>query len=195
MKNNYSGCLTMNNCGGCYMEKKFKWIGGIKMTTFGSFYGIITMIDDFSTGTGESIGCYKLMTVQKRDGSIVNFVITPTTYFVDHIMMAVGDIVIGFYDADAPVPLIFPPQFRAIVMSRLVLGQNVKVDYFNEQLVSSDGTLKLNIAPFTQIILENGQVFTRNPANHNLIAVYGATTKSIPAQTTPYRIIVMCPKT
>lgn len=164
------------------------------MTTFGSFYGIITMIDDFSTGIGESTGCYKLMTVQKRDGSIVNFVVTPTTYFVDHAMMSVGDIVIGFYDAYAPVPLIFPPQFRAIVMSRLALGKNVKVDYFNEQLISSDGTLKLNIAPFTQIILENGQAFTGNPANHNLIVVYGPTTRSIPAQTAPYKIIVMCPK-
>jgi len=164
------------------------------MTTFGSFYGIITMIDDFGIGTGESIGCYKLMTVQKRDGSIVNFVITPTTYFVNHIMMRVGDTVIGFYDANAPVPLIFPPQYRAIVMSRLLPGLNVKVDYFDEQLVSSDGTLKLNIAPFTQIIMENGQSFTGNPTNHNLIVIYGPTTRSIPAQTTPYRIIVMCPK-
>lgn len=76
-------------------------------------------------------------------------------------------------------------------MSRLVPGQNVKVDYFNEQLVISDGTLKLNITPFTQITLENGQAFT---ANHNLIIVYGPTTRSIPAITTPYRIIIMCPK-
>ncbi len=165
------------------------------MTTFRSFYGIITMIDDFSPGIRESTGCYKLITVQKRDGSIVNFVITPTTYFVDHILMSVGDIVIGFYDAYAPVPLIFPPQFRAIVMSKLALGQNVKVDYFNAQLISSDGTLKLNIAPFTQIVLENGQIFTENPSNHNLIVIYGPTTRSIPAQTAPYRIIVMCPKT
>ncbi|RKD33426.1 hypothetical protein BET03_09230 [Thermohalobacter berrensis] len=165
------------------------------MTTFGSFYGIITRIDDFRVRTGESIGCYKLMTVQKRDGSIVNFEITPTTYFVDHVTMAVGDAVIGFYDINAPVPLIFPPQFRAIVISKLIPGHNVKVDYFNEQLVSSDGTLKLNISPFTQIILENDQVFTGNPANRNLIVVYGPTTRSIPAQTTPYKIIVMCPKT
>ena len=165
------------------------------MTTFGSFYGIITMIDDFSTGTGESIGCYKLMTVQNREGSVVNFVIAPTTYFVDHITMTTGDTVIGFYDANAPVPFIYPPQFRAIVMSKLIQNQNLKVDYFNEQLVSSDGTLKLNIDSFTQILLENSQIFTKNPSNHNLIVVYGPTTKSIPAQTTPYRIIVLCPKT
>jgi hypothetical protein len=163
------------------------------MTTFGSFSGVITMIDDFRTQTGESIGCYKLMTVEKRDGNIVNFVITPGTYFVDYLMMHVGDAVIGFYDANAPAPLIYPPQLRAIVMAKLKPNENVKVDYFNEQLVSSDGTLKLNLAPFTQIILQNGQRFTGNPANHTLIVIYGPTTRSIPAQTTPYRIIVMCP--
>lgn len=79
-------------------------------------------------------------------------------------------------------------------MSRFVPDVNVKVAYFDNQLVSSDGTLKLNLAPFTQIILENDQLFTNNPANHNLIIVYGPTTRSIPAQTAPYQIIVICPK-
>ncbi|SKC76643.1 hypothetical protein [Maledivibacter halophilus] len=165
------------------------------MTTFGSFYGIITRIDDFNSGSEESLGCYKIMTVQKIDGNIVNFIITPTTYFVYNTMMVVGDVVIGFYDMNAPVPLIFPPQFRAIAMSKIIPGQNIKVDYFNEKLVSSDGTLKLNIAPSTQIVLENGQIFTKSPKNRNLIVIYGPTTRSIPAQTTPYKIIVMCPKT
>jgi hypothetical protein len=106
-------------------------------------------------------------------------------------MISLGDIVVGFYDVNTPVPLIYPPQYRAIVMSRIVPGQNVKVAYFNEQLISSDGTLKLNISPFIQILLVNDQVFT---ANHNLLVVYGPTTRSFPAQTTPYRITVICPK-
>ena len=33
-------------------------------------------------------------------------------------MVTLGDMVTGFYDANAPVPLIFPPQFRAIVMAK-----------------------------------------------------------------------------
>jgi len=163
------------------------------MTHFGSFYGIVTTINDFWTENNEISGCYKLMSVQNEEGSIVNFVVTPTTYFVDHIQVSAGDMVTGYYDADAPVPLIYPPQFQAIVVVRNVQGSNVKVDYFNSQLVSSDGTLKINIAPYTQIIMENGQVFSGNPANRNLIVIYGAATKSIPAQTTPYKIIVMCP--
>lgn len=162
------------------------------MATFGSFFGIVTMISDFWTGSESPSGCYKLMTVQNTDGNTVNFVITPSTYFVDHVMISVGDSVIGFYDLNAPVPLIYPPQYRAIVMTRVTQNQNIKVDFFNTQLISSDGTLKLVISPLTQIIQENGQVFTANIANRNLIVAFGASTMSIPAQTVPYKIIVMC---
>ena len=163
------------------------------MKKFEPFHGMITMIDDFWIDeSGESAGCYKLMSVDNGYGSLVKFVVSPDTYFVDHVMVAEGDMVTGFYDVNAPVPLIFPPQFRAIVMARDTLYQNVKVDYFNNQLVSSDNTLKLNIAPYTKIVLQNGQSFTRSPANRNLIVIYGATTRSIPAQTSPYKIVVMC---
>ncbi|MGK0467743.1 hypothetical protein [Clostridium sp.] len=163
------------------------------MKKFQSFHGMITMINDFViSGNGEGSGCYKLMSVDDGYGTLVNFVVTPTTYFVDHVMVTPGNMVTGFYDANTAVPMIFPPQFRAIVMSRDTPYRNVKVDYFNRQFVSSDNSLKLNITTITQIVLENGQAFNNNPENRNLIVVYGATTKSIPAQTTPYKIIVMC---
>jgi len=163
------------------------------MKNFQPFHGMITMINDFWIDANEeNTGCYKLMSVENGYGTIVNFVVTPATYFVDHVMVSIGDMITGFYDANAAVPLIFPPQFRAIVVARDAYYQNVKVDYFNDQLVSSDNNLKLNIAPWTKILLENWQAFTKNPANRNLIVVYGATTRSIPAQTSPYKIIVMC---
>ncbi len=162
------------------------------MANYLSFCGIITGINEIQRGDQEPLGCYKLMTVENTEGGIVNFVVTPSTYFVNHAMMAVGDWVTGFYDGDAIVPLIYPPQYVAIVMARLYSNVNVKVDYFNSELVSSDGTLKLNIGPYTPVILENDQLFTANPANHTLIVLYGPTTRSIPAQTTPYKIIVLC---
>lgn len=161
---------------------------------FGSFSGVIINIDDFWTGNDENLGCYKLMTVQNSEENIVNFVISPSTYFVDHTMVSTGDMVTGYYDADAPVPLIYPPQFRAIVVARDMQCADVKVDYFDSQLISSDGTLKINLSPYTKIVLQNGQAFSGNPANRNLIVTYGITTRSIPAQTTPYKIIVMCPQ-
>ncbi|MBU3177856.1 hypothetical protein KPL47_16115 [Clostridium estertheticum] len=163
------------------------------MKNFQPFHGVITMINDFWIDeTGKNTGCYKLMSVENGYGNLVNFVVQPTTYFVDHVIVAPGDIVTGFYDANAATVLIFPPQFRAVVIAKDSLYQNVKVDYFNNNLVSSDNNLKLNIAPWTQIVLENGQSFTQSPTNRNLIVVYGATTRSIPAQTSPYKIIVMC---
>ncbi|HYK74711.1 MAG TPA: hypothetical protein VEV44_16575 [Pseudoneobacillus sp.] len=163
------------------------------MYNFGSFQGTVTMISDFMISTdNQDAGCYKLFSVDNGLGSTVNFVISPTTYFVNHELVTVGDRVTGYYDANAPVPLIYPPQYRAIVMVKETQYPFVKVDYFNNQLVSSDGTLKLNISPYTPILLQNGQHFTGNPSNQNLIVIYGTTTKSIPAQTTPYKIIVIC---
>ena len=161
------------------------------MTNFYSFQGIVTSIRDFNIGQNRE-GCYKLFTVENEMGSVVNFVVTPTTYFVDHVIVAIGDRITGYYDGDAPVPLIYPPQYRALIMVKDHPNQNVKVDFFNQQLVSRDGQLKLNLSSYTQILLTNGQLFSRNPANRDLIVIYGPSTKSIPAQTTPYRIIVLC---
>ena len=163
------------------------------MTTFYSFHGTVTMISDFYTGqNGNEEGCVKFITVENGLGAIVNFVVSPTTYFVDHVMVGVGDQVTGYYDGNAPAILIYPPQYQALVMVKNSPYQNVKVDYFNSELVSSDGQLRLNISPNTQIVLTNGQFFSKNPANRALIVIYGPTTKSIPAQTTPYRIVVLC---
>ncbi|MCK1994741.1 hypothetical protein GW626_19230 [Peribacillus muralis] len=162
------------------------------MVNFKSFHGIVTMVSDFPTGqNGEREGCYKLVSVE--DGGIsVNFVVSPRTYFVDQAIVSVGDRVTGYYDGNAPVPLIYPPQYRALIMVKDSPYQNVKVDYFNDRLESGDGQLQLNISPFTLILLQNGQPFSRTPENRNLIVIYGPATKSIPAQTSPYRIIVWC---
>ena len=163
------------------------------MINFNFFHGTVTMISDFNIGqNGEAEGCYKLMTVEDGLGAIVNFVVTPSTYFVDHAVVAVGDSITGYYDGNAPTPLIYPPQYPALVVVKESPYQNVKVDYFDSQLESSDGRLRLNISPYTQIILTNGQPFSGNTKNRNLIVIYGPATKSIPAQTTPYRIIVWC---
>lgn len=154
--------------------------------------GIVTSFEDFPVGDSNTIGCYKIMSVANGDAQIINFVISPYTYFVNGAMIAVRDSVSVFYDADAPVPLIYPPQFRAVVVAREMRGKNVTVDYFDSELVNRSGLLKLNILTSTSVILTNGQLFTNNPANHYLIAVYGATTRSIPAIARPSQVIVMC---
>ncbi|MFV0344144.1 MAG: hypothetical protein ACK5JH_14875 [Anaerocolumna sp.] len=162
------------------------------MTVTGSYSGIVLSIEDIRLDSRDTFGCNKLFTIQDRDNNIINFIVTPSTYFIDHKMANEGDYVTGFYDSNAPTPLIFPPQFRALVMAVNMDDENVAVDYFNRQLISSDGMLKLNLGPSTLITLENGQRFYQNPGNHLLYVVYGPSTRSIPAQTTPRKIIVHC---
>ena len=162
------------------------------MVKFFSFRGTVTSIDEFFSSANEDQGCYTFISVANGAGATVNFVVSPDTYFVDQVMVAVGDQVTGYYDGNAPVPLIYPPQYRALIMVKESPYQNVKVDFFNSQLISSDGQLKLNLSPYTSITLKNGQVFSHSIENRNLIVIYGPTTRSIPAQTSPYRIIVWC---
>lgn len=107
---------------------------------FAAFSGTVTRIEDFYPSQDDaSVGCYKLMSLESIDKGPVNFVISPGTYFVDHEVVEVGDEVTGFYDANAPALLIYPPQYPAIVMAKDTVYQNVTVDYFNNQLISSDG--------------------------------------------------------
>lgn len=166
---------------------------GDDMMSFLSFSGEITKISDFGIGsTNERAGCYKIFSIEDREGVTANFVVEPSTYFVDRMMMKVGNQITAFYDGNDPAPLIYPPQYRSVVIVKDSSHKSVKVDFFNEQYESSDGQLILNIEPDMKIILENGQQFDRSPVGRNLIVIYGATTRSIPAQTTPSTVIVMC---
>jgi len=163
------------------------------MVNFQSFRGTVTHINDFMMGQNdEGAGCYKVMTVEDTQGNIVNFIISPTTFFVYSEVVNVGDLVTGYYDGNAPAPLIYPPQFPALIIVKEHSDMSVKVDFFNSELVSGDGQLRLNLSPSTPVILRNWQPFTHNPTNHNLIVIYGVSTRSIPAQTTPFAVIVWC---
>lgn len=162
------------------------------MPNYQPISGIVTAYEDLNVADSATRGCYKIMTVRSGDAQITNFIISPYTYFLDGIIITRGVRVMAFYDADAPVILIYPPQFRALVVAKETAKRNVTVDFFDNELVDTNGMLKLNITPSTKVMLRNGQPFTQSPANHYLIAAYGATTRSIPAIARPSQIIVLC---
>lgn len=151
------------------------------------FEGIVTKISNFNNDA-----CSLLFEVQNATKGIVNFVITPDTYFVNQTKITVGMPITAFYDGNAPAILIYPPQYQAIVVSPNNQRTNIKVSRFDRNLISEDGTLKLNIGRNTDIVMENGQSYRGTLQNKNLIVLYGASTRSIPAQTTPDKIIVLC---
>ncbi|WLV24553.1 hypothetical protein QR721_13055 [Aciduricibacillus chroicocephali] len=152
--------------------------------------GVIAEIEKYR----EDDNCTLVFNIVSHSGfnEITRFVITPDTYAIDQETLKVGDSVTAWYDANRPVILIYPPQYEAVAIGRNHPGLMLKGDFFNSQLISSDGMLQLIPAPETVITQTNGQIYPGNPANHNLIVIYGPSTKSIPAQTTPQRIIVFC---
>ena len=98
----------------------------------------------------------------------------------------------AFYDNSLPVPLIFPPQYRAQLITSLGRNELVMLNYFDRNLLAGDGSLQLNIGRHTEITTLNGQSFTCSPGNRSLLVYYSTTTRSIPPQTTPQKIIVLC---
>ena len=135
--------------------------------------------------------CSSLVTLQTPGGT-VTVVVSGDTYVISEVRLRRGMTVAAFYDAQAPVPLIYPPQYRAVILGRKQPNETIAVDYFNETLTNSDNTLKLNLSPATDIVGSNGQPFRCSLADRLLIVYYTNATRSIPAQAVPRKIIVMC---
>ena len=69
-----------------------------------------------------------------------------------------------------------------------------EMSYFDEELVNEENTLKLNIDSETYITNTKGErrIFTAEDIqNHSAVVIYTASTRSIPAQTTPKMVIVL----
>jgi hypothetical protein len=163
--------------------------GEKKQVAFNSFTGTVKEIRDLKDENGR-----KFVSVESESGEKATIVISKDTYVVDNAEIKEGTVITGFYDATGPMIMIYPPQYSAEVVAVVEKGQNIKVDRFDENLLSSDLWLKLNISKDTEIITEDGKAFNGNLKNRNLIVFYGVTTKSIPAQTTPNRIVVLSEK-
>lgn len=153
--------------------------------TFQSVEGIISGIN-----RGDS--CCSMVVSLISNSNTVNVVVTGETVVVDNVRLRPGMRIAAFYDANLPTPAVFPPQYRAELVTTLRRNQQVKLDYFDDSLTSSDNSLRLNIGPTTNIVTLNGQQYTCSPENMELLVYYTTATFSIPAQTTPQRVIVLC---
>ena len=136
--------------------------------------------------------CCSQMVTLRTGNNIANFIISPATYVIQETRLRIGMNVTAFYDASLPVPLIFPPQYQAVIIGRKSPNETIYAGFFNNNLVAEDNSLRLNLSRSTEILTSNGQRFNCSPGGQLLIVYYSASTRSIPPQTTPRRIIVMC---
>ena len=135
--------------------------------------------------------CSQMLSLRTENG-IVNFAVDMDTLIIDSRQLRQGMRVAAFYDSNLPVPLIFPPQYRAQIVTVLGRNEQIMLNYFDDGLTAADGSLQLNIAAGTVIKTVNGQNITCNLGEHMLLVYYTVTTRSIPPQTTPRKIIVLC---
>ena len=153
---------------------------------FMSVKGVIKEINDYHGENGA-----KIAAIEDENELPSNIIITEDTYVINADKLAVGKTLTVFYDALRPMILIYPPQISADVAIAGEIDLNVKVDLFNEELVSADNFLKLNISEDTEIVSEDGSKFEGELNNRMLVVLYGVSTRSIPAQTNPTKIIVL----
>lgn len=104
---------------------------------FNSFTGIVKEIrkSDLEKGTS-----YLLL--ENKEGMEANLVLTKDTYYINDEKISIGSQVTGYYDANAMMIMIYPPQYVAVAVMVSNSKQNIKVDLFNKELVSADNSLK-----------------------------------------------------
>lgn len=133
-----------------------------------------------------------------KDGDQTNILeITKDTLVFDNtgkkVELKEGDKVVAYTFANKPQKLIYPPQFNpdVVIVETEEVGF-VEVDYFFENLTNTYDVLKLNIGENTELLNEKGEkVAAKDLAEKHLVVFYTASTRSIPAQTTPSKVIVL----
>lgn len=135
--------------------------------------------------------CNQMISLVTSNGP-VNFIVSANTFIIDNTRLRPGIMITAFYDSTRPIPLIFPPQYQAELITTLRGNEEVALNFFDRNLTATDNSLRLNINRTTDISTMNGQRFNCSPGNNFLLVYYSNTTRSIPPQTTPRRIVVLC---
>ena len=143
------------------------------------------------------------VTVVKTDSDVDgNLKITDDTLVYDNLgnKKALSDLTDGskitvFTGSYEPTPLILPVQYTANVI--IINGDqegNVNIDTYladEEGYTNAANTLKIATADDTKIVDKDEKEYKGDLDKNDLIVFYGVSTKSIPAQTTPTKVVVL----
>ncbi|MGE7091565.1 stalk domain-containing protein [Lysinibacillus sp. NPDC048646] len=133
-----------------------------------------------------------------KDGEYSNILeVTKETLVFDNtgkkVELKKGDKVVAYTFANKPQKAIYPPQLNPdVVIVETETAGLVEVDYFFEDLTNTYDILKLNIGENTELLNIKGEKVTEKElAEKHLVVFYTVSTKSIPAQTTPSKVIIL----
>ncbi len=174
------------------MDYRYNFRNGYQRNSFGSIGGKIVDIMPYGIRNTNMETCMTMVTVEDEEQNITNFIVTPSTCVVDFVTLEVGMMCTFWYRLDAPAPLIYPPQYNAAVVAQMQDDRSIEVSRFDEMLINETRTLQLNLGNADNVFTTNNQRFQGSPANRELVVIYDRTTRSIPAQTNPIKVIVLC---
>jgi hypothetical protein len=157
-----------------------------KRSHFNSFTGIVKEIKESEYEAGVTH-----VLLENKEGLEAYIILNKDTYIINNEEIAIGSEVTGYYDANAMMIMIYPPQYVAVAVMVSNKDQNIKVDLFDKNMISADNSLMLNINKETKVVLKDGKVFKGDLKNRKLAVFYGASTRSLPAQTTPNKVVVL----
>lgn len=132
--------------------------------------------------------------IKDAEGATYTFTVDAYTYIPENTSFKEGDQVIGIYDLTAPALMIYPPQYSALVLAPYAPDTSIKVERFSADSISADGELQILPGDYP-IHFYNGIAFTGDMADPLLAVFYTTSTRSIPAKTTPERIVILREKT
>ncbi|MEK5068946.1 stalk domain-containing protein [Sporosarcina sp. FSL K6-1508] len=163
-------------------------------TNYVNFTGIIKEIEK---GDKEI-----LVTLENKDEMIMILRITDesllfnsgTTKSIGKTDLKKGAVVEAYYDKNKPMILIYPAQVtpEIVVMKNDDVFGEVKIAKFDKDYLSLDGKLKLNLSEETVLLNQQGKVIKEKGLEGKELAVfYDATTRSLPPQTSPSKVIAL----
>lgn len=158
----------------------------VKRSNFNSYAGKVKSIKESETQKGT-----KIVIVEDKQGGEAHFNINEKTYFINNKEIKEGLSITGYYDATKPMIMIYPAQYTIDAVVVGDIKETVKVDLFDDNLISKDNQLKINVDKDTTVITEEGGKYKGKLNNKNLVVIYDIATKSIPAQTSPIKVVVL----
>jgi hypothetical protein len=151
------------------------------------------------TGTIESVDVReKARYYSIKEGENTNtLVVTADTLVFDNtgkkVELKKGDKIMAHSYANKPMPLIYPAQYspEIVIVETEAMGI-AAVGTFDKNLLDANLSLKLHISEETELSSVSGKkVKVADLAEKNSLVFYTITTRSIPAQTTPHKVVVL----
>lgn len=136
---------------------------------------------------------------------VINYMLMDDTLIFDQTgnMLSPEDVMEGsllavYAGAYTPAPMIMPPQYQASIIILLDAESEETGFTCADTFVMVDGvltgtgnTLALNLSEDVEIVDREGNPTQEELENKDLLVFYGASTRSIPARTTPSKIVVL----